>query len=84
MTNKTMFFYDTEAHISICGLWKGKLQTSNNKWIGKNGTIKEHNQSEVQTLCCASCNSKNFPTAVMPTADVLLHIAYGPIPNERK
>jgi hypothetical protein len=46
--------------------------------------IKEHNQLEVQTLCCASCNSKNFPIAVMPTADVLLHIAYVPIPNEHE
>ena len=34
---------------------------------------KGKDQSEVQTLCCASCNSKSFPTVV---------IAYGPIPDE--
>ena len=49
--------------------------------IGKHG-IKGQDQSEVQTLCCASCNSKSFPTVVMPIADVLLHFAYGSIPNE--
>ena len=53
--------------------------------LQKHGMIKEHSQSEVHTSCCASCNNcKNFPIVVMPIADVLLHNAYGPIPNKHE
>jgi hypothetical protein len=43
---------------------------------------KGQDQPEVQTLCCESCNSKSFPTVLMPIVEVLLHIAHEPIPDE--
>ena len=70
-------------HVQSCKLCKESVsELQKFPVLRKHGMIKEHSQSEVHTLCCASCNnSKNLPTVVMPIVDVLLHNAYGPIPN---
>jgi hypothetical protein len=67
------------VHVSRCFLEFIELNSNIND---RQTWDKGQDQSEVQTLCCASCNSKSFPTVVMPIADVLLHIAYEPIPDE--